>query len=107
MRDTERAPVGRPQASTEEGDETDTTLAGQVLRTLVELARHSPSYAKFFADRAGARLAYQVSAGQIEQLSEDGRAAMQRVYFGMQIALFVEPGLDTNALRALLVRAHG
>ena len=107
MRDTERAPVARPRAATEKDAGTDFTLAGQVRQTLIELARYSPGYAKLFADRAGARLAYHVSAGQIEQLSEDGRRAMQMVYLGMQVALTVEPGLDTNALRARLVRAHG
>jgi hypothetical protein len=107
LRDTEQAPVGSPRpAVTECAAEADTALAELVRQTLTELARHSPSYAKLFADRAGARLAYHVSAGQIEHLSADGRAAMQEVYLGMQAALTVEPGLDTNAFRARLAHAH-
>jgi hypothetical protein len=48
------------------------------------------------------RLAYHVSAGQIEQLTVEGHATMQKVYLGMQSALTVEPGLDTNAFRERL-----
>ena len=103
LRDVERATVARPRAATQERD---TTIAGLVRQTLIELAQHSPGYAEYFAERAGARLAYHVSAGQIQQLSEDGRAAMQAVYLGMQAALTVPPGLDTNAFRARLARAH-
>lgn len=106
LRDIERAPAERPRAATEGAAEADTTLAGLVRQTLTELARHSPGYARLFADRAGVRLAYHVQRGQIEQLSEDGRAAMQGVYLGMQAALTVEPGLDTNAFRARLVHAR-
>jgi hypothetical protein len=75
-----------------------------VRQALIELARHSPGYAQLFAERAGARLAYHVAAGQITQLSDDGRAAMQGVYAGMQAALTLEPGLDTNTVRARLGR---
>lgn len=107
LRDIESDPVGRPQAATEGDAGADTTLAGLVRRTLVELARHSPAYAEMFANRAGARLAYHVAAGQIQQLSEAGREAMQGVYLGMQTALTVPPGLDTNAIRARLARGHG
>lgn len=113
LRDIDRAPltaappVTAPRAGTGGIAGADTTLAAQVRQTLTELARHSPGYAELFADRAGARLAYHVSAGQIAQLSVDGRAAMRAVYVGMQAALTVPPGLDTNALRARLVRAHG
>ena len=104
MRETGRAPVGRPQATTEPGTRTDDRLAAQVRQTLSELARHSPSYARLFAGRAGARLAYHVWTGQIERLSEEGRAAMQGVYLGMLSALTVEPGLDANAVRARIER---
>ena len=104
MPDIELAPFA-PASATEPTPGTDSTLAGQVRQTLIELARHSPRCAQLFAERAGARLAYHVSAGQIEHLSEDGRAAMRSVYVGMQAALTLEPGLDTNALRARLGRA--
>lgn len=109
LRDSEHDPVGQPRAATEDHpdmDHPDSTLAGLVRQTLTELARHSPGYANLFADRAGARLAYHVSAGQIEQLTAEGRAAMQEVYLGMQAALTVEPGLDTNAFRERLAHAH-
>ena len=101
--ETDRSGPG-PRTTT--GDETraDVTLARLVRQTLIELARHSPGYAKLFADRAGARLAYHVSAGQIRQLTPEGHAAMQEVYLAMQSALTVEPGLDTNALRERLAR---
>lgn len=92
--------VGSARTATD--DEADSTLAGLVRQALTELARHSPHYARHFADRSGARLAYHVSAGQIEQLTAEGRAAMQEVYLGMQAALTVEPGLDTNAFRQRL-----
>jgi hypothetical protein len=105
LRDTEPALVASPGELTENAD-IDATLAGLVRQALVELARHSPAYAKIFADRAGARLAYHVSAGQIEHLSADGRAAMQRVYLMLQAALTVEPGLDANAFRTRLARAQ-
>ncbi len=106
LRDTEQAPVGSPRPVAVERTETDTTLAELVRQTLTELARHCPGYAKLFADRSGARLAYHLSAGQIEQLSAEGRAALEEVYVGMQAALTVEPGLDTNAFRARLAHAH-
>lgn len=77
---------------------TDEALAGLVRQTLTDLAKHSDRYARIFADRAGVRLAYHVRAGQIDQLSVDGRAAMRSVYSAMQAALAVEPDLDTNTL---------
>ena len=99
----ERSEVG-PRTTTADETRADVTLARLVRQTLIELARHSPGYAALFADRAGARLAYHVSAGQIEQLTAEGHAAMQEVYLAMQSALTVEPGLDTNAFRERLAR---
>lgn len=106
LRDRELAGAGSRRPSAESSDEADVTLAGLVRQALKDLARHSPGYAKIFADRAGARLAYHVSAGQIEHLSAEGRAAMQRVYVAMQAALAVEPGLDANAFRARMAHMH-
>ena len=95
-----------PRTTTGDDARADATLARLVRQTLIELARHSPGYAKLFADRAGTRLAYHVSAGQVEQLTVEGRTAMQEVYLGMQTALTLEPGLDTNAFRERLARQH-
>src|SRR4051812_9023761 len=106
LRHIEQAPAGSPHAANEGAAEPDTTLARLVRQTLAELARHSPGYVKLFADRAGVRLAYHVHRGEIAQLSDDGRAAMQQVYLGMQAALTVEPGLDTNAFRVRLAFTH-
>jgi len=106
LRDRGLAGAGSRGPFTESSAEADATLAALVRQALKELARHSPGYAKIFADRAGARLAYHVTAGQIEHLSVEGRAAMQRVYVGMQAALAVEPGLDANAFRARIAVAH-
>jgi hypothetical protein len=106
LRDIEPAPAASPQSATGGAAESDTTLAGLVRQALSELARHSPSYARLFADRAGARLAYHVSAGQVDRVSTDGRAAMQAAYLGMQAALTVEPGLNANAFRARLAIAQ-
>lgn len=104
--DTERSAVGSPRPAIDGAAEADAALAELVRKTLIELARHSPSYATLYADRAGARLAYHLAAGQIEHLTADGRAAMQEVYLAMEAALTVEPGLDTNAFRARMARVH-
>lgn len=82
--------------------ETDTALAGLVRRALSDLARHDEHYARFFAHRAGVRLAYHVQAGQIDRLSDEGRLTMQAAYLSMQAALALDPGLDTNSFKARL-----
>jgi hypothetical protein len=86
--------------------EADLTLACLVQQALTDLAGHSTTYAKHYAGRAGVRLAYHVRAGQIAEVSEDGRQAMKAAYLAMQAALVVEPGLDTNAFRRHLC-SHG
>ncbi|HEX6249318.1 MAG TPA: hypothetical protein VFZ64_15730 [Nocardioidaceae bacterium] len=94
-KDTARTITGLPQAAAVPAADED--LADLVKQALTDLAKHSDRYARIFADRAGVRLAYHVRAGQIDQLSVDGRAAMRSVYTAMQVALTVEPGLDTNS----------
>lgn len=86
--------------------EADLTLARLVQQALTDLAGHSTTYAKHYAGRAGVRLAYHVRAGQIAEVSEEGRQAMKSAYLAIQAALVVEPGLDTNAFRRHLC-SHG
>ncbi|QNN54009.1 hypothetical protein [Nocardioides mesophilus] len=110
LRPLDASPALHPHASPvdtlDTAAETDTTLAQLVRRSLTDLARHSSGYARLFAERAGVRLAYHVQAGQIDQLSDEGREALRSVYLAMQVALTIEPGLNTNELRKHLVKRN-
>lgn len=74
----------------------DVVLARLVQQGIRDLARHSSAYAAVFANKPGPRLAHYVAVGYVNQLSESGRVALADFYRLTQVALTVEPGLDTN-----------